>query len=346
MNGLALEYVGDLHHIHKGAVGAGAYADLIDLEPADLGNGLDVIGRMGAGGHRNDSGEVDIYLLVIYGVVIGLQLCPDIGSVLSLKELKGDLVGGEDRGSSAQLCAHIGDSCALGDGKGLDAFAAIFDDLADAALNGEPFQHLKDNVLGGHPRRELSGEVHLDDLGVGDIVSAAAHCNGHIKAAGTDSDHADAAAGGGVAVGADQGFAGYAESFKMHLMTDAVAGAGEPDAVLFGDRADEAVVVGILEAGLEGVMVDISNRALGLDSRNADSLKFKVSHCAGSVLREGLVDADADLVSLYELAVNDVSLQYFFGKCKSHFKPILSFSNIQPLYHIPSLLSITNTMCW
>ena len=34
---------------------------------------------------------------------------------------------------------------------------------------------------------------------------------------------------------------------------------GEPDAVLFGDALDKAVVVGVFKAGLQGVVVDIGN---------------------------------------------------------------------------------------
>ena len=96
-------------------------------------------------------------------------------------------------------------------------------------------QHLQDDVLGGDPGAQLAGQIDLDDLGHGDVVGAAAHGHGHVHAARAEGQHADAAAGGGVAVGADEGLAGYAEALQMHLMADAVAGAGELDAVLCGN---------------------------------------------------------------------------------------------------------------
>ena len=59
----------------------------------------------------------------------------------------------------------------------------------------------------------------------------------HIQAARADGQHADAAAGRGVAVRADQGLARHAEALQMHLMADAVAGTGKIHAVLFGTRS-------------------------------------------------------------------------------------------------------------
>ena len=70
--------------------------------------------------------------------------------------------------------------------------------------------------------------------------------------------HADAAAGGGVAVRADQGLARDAEALQMDLVADVVTRPGEVDAVLFGDGADKAVVVRIFKAGLKGVVIDVS----------------------------------------------------------------------------------------
>lgn len=48
-------------------------------------------------------------------------------------------------------------------------------------------------------------------------------------------------------------------------MADAVAGAGEVNAVLFGDGADKTVVVGVFKAGLKGIVVDIGDAFLGFD---------------------------------------------------------------------------------
>ena len=77
----------------------------------------------------------------------------------------------------------------------------------------------------------------LYHLGHGDVVGAAAHGHRNVQAACAHGKHADAAAGRGVAVGADEGFTRHAEPLQMHLVADAVAGTGEVDAVLFGNRA-------------------------------------------------------------------------------------------------------------
>ena len=60
-----------------------------------------------------------------------------------------------------------------------------------------------------------------------------------------------------MAVRADQGFARDAEPLQMYLMADAVAGAGEIQAVLFAHRLDIPVIVGVFKAGLKCVVVDV-----------------------------------------------------------------------------------------
>ena len=104
----------------------------------------------------------------------------------------------------------------------------------------------------------------------------------------------------------------------MHLVADAVAGTAEIDAVLLGDRADEAVIVRVFKPVLQGVVIDVGDRTLGAHTRNADGLKLDVCHCAGCVLRQRLIDFQPDLRALFELAVHDMRAQNLFGQCKSH----------------------------
>ena len=80
---------------------------------------------------------------------------------------------------------------------------------------------------------QLARQVDAYHFRHGDVVGAAAHGNRHIKAACADGEHTDTAACGGVAVGADQGLAGNAEALQMHLMADAVAGAGKVECRAF-----------------------------------------------------------------------------------------------------------------
>ena len=121
-----------------------------------------------------------------------------------------------------------------------------------------------------------------------------------------------------MAVRADQSFTRHAEPFEMHLMADAVAGTGEVYAVLFGNRAYKSVVVGVFKAGLQGVVVDVSNGAFGLYSVHAHCLKFEVCHCSRGVLGQGLVDFNAYLPALFKFAVCEMCFKNFLCKCESH----------------------------
>ena len=100
-----------------------------------------------------------------------------------------------------------------------------------------------------------------------------------------------------MAVRPDEGFTGNAEPLQMHLMADAVAGAGKIQAVLFAYRLDIAMVVGVFKAGLQGIVIDIRDRSLGLYARHAHGFKFQVSHGTGGVLCQGLVDLQTDFAA-------------------------------------------------
>ena len=121
----------------EGGVGAGADADLVDLDRADLLYGLDIIRAVRAGRHRRKRGEVDVQS-PRHKLRVGDRAAsgdPILLAALSLQECTGYLVGGENRGGSAELRAHVGDGGALRNGERFHALAAVFDDLANAALN-------------------------------------------------------------------------------------------------------------------------------------------------------------------------------------------------------------------
>ena len=306
------------HHVEIAGIGAGADAHLIDGLALELLDGLDVVGRVGTSRQRLQRGEVDLDHLIIHSVVVRAQLAVILFSVLRLQKGSGGFVGREHRGGGAQLGAHVGDGRSFGHAQGLDALATVFHDLADAALDAHHTQHGENDVLCRYPRRELAGEVDSDHLGHGDVVGAAAHGDSHVQAARADCQHTDAAAGGGVAVGADQGLAGLAEALQMHLMADAVAGARKINAVLFAHRLNKAVVVGILKACLQCVVVDIGDALLGLDARNAHRLILDIRHCACRVLRQRLVDFQTDVAADGHFAGHKVLFNDFLRNCVSH----------------------------
>ncbi len=278
------------HHVKIAGIGAGADAHLIDGLALELLDGLDVVGRVGTSRQRLQRGEVDLDHLIIHCVVVRAQLAVILFSVLCLQKGSGGFVGREHRGGGAQLGAHVGDGRSFGHAQGFDALSAVLNNFADAALDAHHAQHGEDDVLCRYPRRELAGEVDSDHLGHGDVVGAAAHGDSHVQAARADCQHTDAAAGGGVAVGADQGLAGLAKALQMHLMADAVAGARKINAVLFAHRLNKAVVVGIFKACLQRVVINIGDALLGLDARNAHRLILDIRHCACRVLRQRLVN--------------------------------------------------------
>jgi len=101
-------------------------------------------------------------------------------------------------------------------------------------------------------------------------------------------------------------------------VADAVARAGEDHAVARRDGAQVAVVVCVLEADLHGVVVDVRDRQVGLDLFEAHRLELQVGHRAGGVLREGLVDTDADLAAFHVLAFFEVGNEDLFDDVLFH----------------------------
>ncbi len=231
---------------------------------------------------------------------------------MRFKEFKRRFIARENRGGSAKLRAHIRDSRAFGNGKRLHALTRVLHNLAHAALNGQAAEDFKYNVLGGHPVVELAREIYLDYLRHRYVISTAAHCYRDIKTARAHCQHTDTAARGCMTVRTDQRFAGLSETLQMNLMADTVAGAREPDTVLFCHRTDKTVVVRVFEAALQGVVIDVCNRALRFNAVYAHCLKLQICHGSRCVLREGLVDTKSYFRALCHLAVNDMRLDDFF----------------------------------
>ena len=273
---------------------------------------------MGTCSKRNKFRKIDLYSLIVNRVGIGSKRNIVLLASLCLEELSCSLIGGEDRGSSAELCAHICYSCSFRHGQRKYAFTGILHYLAHAALYGEDLKHLQNYVLCGDPVVEPAGELYVYYLRHRYVVCAAAHSNSNIESARAACEHTDTAACGGMAVGAYERLAGLSEALKVYLVADTVSGTREPDAVLLCDASDKAVIVGILKAGLERVMIDVSDRALRLYAVNAHSLKLEICHSAGCVLRKSLVYAQTYLGSLDHFSVNDMIFDYFFGQCESH----------------------------
>ena len=318
MNGLALQHGGDLEHVVQGGIGAGADAYLIDLHVFQRLHGHHVVRAVGTGDHGFQGAQVNVDDLIVLRVRVAGQGNVVLFPALRGQKLSRDLVGGENGGGRAQLRTHVGDGAPLRDGQGGNALAAPLDDRAHAALDGEDAQQLQRYVFGGDVGSEPARQVHLVHFGHGDIIRAAAHGHRHVQSARAESQHTDAAAGGSMAVRTDEGLAGLAETLQMHLMADAVAGAGEIHAVLCGDGLQIAVVIAVLKAALEGVVIDVGDAHFRFHSGNTHGLEFQIGHGAGGVLRQGLVDAQRHLAAGGHVPGDQMGRNDFLCDCLTH----------------------------
>ena len=88
--------------------------------------------------------------------------------------------------------------------------------------------------------------------------------------------------------------------------------------MLLGNRTDVLVVVRVFKTGLKGVVVNIGNRAFGLDLVDSHGLKLQVRHGTRSVLGQGLIDFQTDLLALHHFPIDQMCFQNFFCNRHSH----------------------------
>ena len=273
---------------------------------------------MGAGDHGNQRRKVDIDDAVILGIGIACQRDIILGSALGSEECLGHFIGGEDGSGCAQFRTHIGNCGALGNGQCGHTGAAPLNNGTYTAFDRENTQQLQRDILGGNIGLQCTGEIHLEHLWHGDIVSAAAHGYCHIHTTCAEGQHTQAATGRGMAVGADECLTGLAKPLQVNLVADAVAGTGEMDTVLGCYGLKIPMVIGIFKAALEGIVVYIGNGKLGLDPRNAHSLKFQIGHGAGGILSQGLINPQSHLAAGGHVSGNQMCSNDFLCNRLTH----------------------------
>ena len=153
------------------------------------------------------------------------------------------------------------------------------------------------------------------------MILTATHSHGHIQAASAKGQHADAAAGGRVAVGADQGFTGNSKALQVDLMANAVAGPGVIDAMFFCYGLNVTVVIGVFKAALQCIMVNVGHTALCFYPWYAHGLKLQIGHGSRGVLGQSLVDAQADILAHIHLAADQMVRNDFLCDCLAHDDP-------------------------
>src|SRR5690606_24731604 len=158
------------------------------------------------------------------------------------------------------------------------------------------------------PLRELARQAHAPDLRHPQVDRLTGDRLRDLDAAEADGQHAQRAGRRRVAVGADHRLTGYAETLHVRRMRDAVARLGVPDAEPSAGRAQEVVVVRVLVVGLQQVVVDVLDGALGPSAVELQRLQLQHHHGAGGVLGQRLVDPQRDLLPRRHLAVHEVGL--------------------------------------
>jgi hypothetical protein len=150
----------------------------------------------------------------------------------------------------------------------IEAFAAIFDELADHALLAQHLGDSQHQVGRRRAFRQRAGEAEADHLGDQHRDRLAEHGRLRLDAADAPAQHGEAVDHGGVAVGADHGVgigelivadAGaphrLGQVFEVHLVAD--AGAGRHDAEVVEGRGAPAQEAVALEVALV-LLVDVA----------------------------------------------------------------------------------------
>jgi len=200
----------------------------------------------------------------------------------------------------------------------LQPIPAELEDLADTALYREPPQQLENHVLTGHPRAQTPDEPHQHHLGHAQPIGFPGHRHGHVQAAGTHSQHSQRARHRRVAVRAQEHAPRDGKPLQVYLVADAVARPAVEQPVARRERAQEAVVVGVLEADLQHVVIHVDDRGRSADALDPHRLELHRGHRAGGVLQQRLLDVQGDLPSGERLTLNQMRADNLLADRPTH----------------------------
>ena len=302
------------HQIAVGAVRAGADDDLPDFGSFKRRNGFDVVGTGGTRRQLFEFIEIDFDHAVIFGIGIGRKRDPVRLSSLRGEEFARHGVGRENGTGHAELRAHVGDRCALGNGQRADPFPEIFNHAADISFRRKDFEHLQNDVFRGDPVPELSGQFHADDLGERQTERLSGHGQSHIQSARADRHHADSASGRRVRVGPEQRLSRDPIAFQVHLVTDSVSGPGEENPLRRRHTLQIQMIVPVFRSVLHHVVIDVGDRKLRGDLFHPHRLQFQISHGSGCILGKRLIDPDGDGCSRALFSGDNVTVENFLNQ--------------------------------
>ena len=168
------------------------------------------------------------------GLVVVFNGGAELGRAAGAGEVAGgDFIDAEEAHGRAVFGGHVGDGGAVGQAEGLGTGAEEFDEFADNFGFAENLGDEQDEVGGGDPGVERSGQIDADDFGDEEGDGLTKHSGFRLDAAHAPADDAEAVDHGGVGIGADEGvrienavFLKHAlgEVFEVHLVDDADAG--------------------------------------------------------------------------------------------------------------------------
>lgn len=187
----------------------------------------------------------------------------------------------------------------------------VLDDLTDATLHVVTPQHFQDDVLRADPVGQRTAEPYAENFRHFEIERFAGHGESHVESAGAEGQHAQRSGGRRMGVGTDERLAGFAESFLMHGMADAVARSRIPHAEFFAGRLQEDVIVRVFVVRLQEIVIDVLHGTFRSHALDAHGFEFEHHERTGGVLRQGLVDADADLAAGLHFAFDEMRLNQF-----------------------------------
>ena len=200
--------------------------------------------------------------------------------------------------------------------------AGVLQHTASPALYREVPGNGQSQVLGPNAGFKTPGQAHAYHPGHFQVKRLPGHGRRNIDSARSQSQHPQSAAGGRVAVRAQKRSSGQGEPPAVNQVADAVSGPGYADSVLFAHRDQIGVIVGIPVVQIDHVVVQITDGALGFDLRNAEGFKGNVGQHPQSVLGQGLVDGQGDLISLLRLPLNQMGGNDFLSQIHGFTPPL------------------------
>ncbi len=285
----------------------------------ELINGVGEIGGEGAVDLGNELREVDLDDLVVLSVLIGAEeilvsvsLVGNAAARSGLEVVTHRRSEGEKGGGGTNLSTHVANGSHTSARDGLEARSKVLNNGTSAALDCEDTGELADDILGGSPARELTSELHTNNLGGLELPRNVGHDIDGISTTDTDGAHAEATSVGGVGVSANHHATGEGVVLEDNLVDNTRTRVPEAHAVLSSGGGKEVVHLGVLVLSDGEILLALDlglNEVIAVDGGGDSSLgetrgnELKDGHLCSSILHSNAIGAKLEI----RLATNDGS---------------------------------------